>query len=65
MKPYLCQACYNNPYHLRETPASIQLCGFWLCRTCQEKATKTENTVMRLRALAESCIRNPYFVLWS
>jgi hypothetical protein len=58
-----CQVCAGSPYHRYEKEASVQLCGFWLCRSCLEQAVK-KGVVYRLFKLAENCVRHAYHVVW-
>jgi len=62
---YTCVCCKESPYVERDVPATIQLCGFWLCKTCHEQTQKMDMAVWRLRHLAMAGISDGiYYAIW-
>ncbi len=55
-----CQACLDNPNipEGQEHQSDRQLCGVWLCRSCDDRITALSNGVSRLRALAMGLGKN-------
>jgi hypothetical protein len=64
MTKIYCESCKGSHYGYYLNEASIQLCGFWLCRKCHSEAIKKSLIVLILTELKNNGISHCYDAIW-